>query len=99
MKIFGKPLSEYIHFERYYLLLILVVGLARLGLSLAKVPNSVDRFLSMTVLELIGWLLFSVIVYTERIRELFAALSGAPAPSARVPGDRYHRDRNFDFYE
>jgi hypothetical protein len=65
MKIFGKPLTEYIRFERYYLLLILVVGLARLGLSLARIPNSVDKYLSVTVLELLGFLLFSVIVYTS----------------------------------
>jgi len=65
MKIFGKPLTDYIRFERYYLLLILVVGLARLGLSLAKVPNTVDKFLSLTVLELFGFLFYSVYVYTS----------------------------------
>lgn len=65
MKIFGKPLTEYIRFEWYYLVLIFVVGVARLGLSLARVPNSVDKFLSISVLEVFGFLLFSVIVYTS----------------------------------
>ena len=39
MTIFGKPLSEYVSFAKVILLLILIVGVARLGLSLAGVKG------------------------------------------------------------
>ena len=65
MKIFGKSLSEYVNFEKEFLILILVVGLARLILSLAGVPNSAVRFVSLTALTLIGLLYYSVRVYTS----------------------------------
>ena len=52
--IFGKPWSEYIRFQRVFLILIVVVGLARLFLSLAGMPNSTVKFLSITVIGLIG---------------------------------------------
>ncbi len=54
MKIFGKTLGEYVRFQKLFLLLILAVGLARLGLSLAGMPNSAVRWLSMTVVVLAG---------------------------------------------
>lgn len=54
MKIFGKTISEYVSFAKGFLILVLLVGLARLVLSLAGVANSVDKFLSLTVLMLIG---------------------------------------------
>jgi hypothetical protein len=65
MNIFGKSLSEYMRFESGFLILILVVGLARLGLSLLGVPNSTARFLSLTVLFLLGMLYYSVRVHTS----------------------------------
>jgi hypothetical protein len=65
MKIFGKSLSEYVSFEKGFLILILVVGLARLILSLAGVPNATVKFLSLTVLTLLGLLYYSVRVYTS----------------------------------
>jgi hypothetical protein len=65
MKIFGKTISEYIGFERGFLILVLVVGLTRLVLSLLGVANSVDKFLSITVLMLLGLLYYSVRVYTS----------------------------------
>jgi hypothetical protein len=64
MKIFGKDISEYVKFEAGFLILILVVGLARLILSVLGVPNSAVKFLSLTVLLLIGMLYYSVRVYT-----------------------------------
>ena len=64
MKIFGKTISEYVSFAKGVLILVLVVGLARLVLSLAGVANSVDKFLSLTVLMLAALLYFSVRVYT-----------------------------------
>jgi len=53
--IFGKSLSDYVSFEKGFLILVLVVGLARLALSLLGVPNSTAKFLSLTVLFLLGW--------------------------------------------
>ena len=49
MKIFGKTFGEYVRFQKTFLILILAVGLARLTLSLASVPTSTVRWLSMTV--------------------------------------------------
>ena len=63
MRIFGKALPEYIAFEKVFLILVLIVGLGRLGLSLADVPNSTTKYLSLTVLMLIGFLFYSVWVY------------------------------------
>jgi hypothetical protein len=49
---FGKRLSEYLRFQKAWLALIAAVGLARLGLSLAGLPDRTVAFLSMTV---VGW--------------------------------------------
>ena len=65
MKIFGKSLSEYVRFERGFLILILVVGLARLILSLLGMPNSAVKFISITVALLLGMLYYSVTVHTS----------------------------------
>ncbi len=54
MQVFGKSLSEYIRFQKPILIAILVVGLLRLSLSLAGVPDGTVRWLSMTVVALIG---------------------------------------------
>jgi len=65
MKIFGKSLSEYVSFEKGFLILILVVGFARLGLSLVGVPNATVKFVSLTVLLLLGLIYYSVRVHTS----------------------------------
>jgi magnesium-transporting ATPase (P-type) len=65
MKIFGKSLPEYVSFEKGFLILILVVGLARLGLSLAGAPDATVKFASMTVLMLLGLIYYSVTVHTS----------------------------------
>lgn len=65
MKIFGKSLSAYVSFEKGFLILTLVVGLARLGLSLAGVPNATVKFVSLTVLMLLGLIYYSVRVHTS----------------------------------
>jgi len=62
MTIFGKSISEYIRFQKVMLLLILIVGLGRLGLSLAGVSNGIGRWLSISVAMLLG-----VIVYAIRV--------------------------------
>jgi len=65
MKIFGKSLGEYVAFSKWVLVFILVVGIARLALSLAGVPNSTGKWLSVTVAFLIGVLYYSVRVHTS----------------------------------
>src|SRR5207245_5816585 len=50
--IFGKRISEYLRFQRVWLAVLAAVGLARLGLSLAGLPDRTVMWLSMTV---IGW--------------------------------------------
>jgi len=49
---FGKWVSEYLGFQKVWLVLIAAVGLARLGLSLAGLPDRTVMFLSMTA---VGW--------------------------------------------
>jgi len=62
---FGKRLSDYLGFQKVWLALIAAVGLARLGFSLAGVPDSTVTFLSMTV---VGWaavVYYGVAVHTK----------------------------------
>lgn len=61
---FGKTISEYISFAKPILLLIVVVGVARLALSLAGVQNSAVKFISISAVLFIGLLYFSIRVYT-----------------------------------
>ena len=65
MKIFGKAFGEYVAFSKWVLVFILVVGVARLALSLAGVPNSTGKWLSVTVALLIGVLYSAVRVHTS----------------------------------
>ena len=65
MTIFGKPLSEYVSFAKVILLLILIVGVARLGLSLAGVENAIVRWLSISIASLVGLVYFSIRVHTS----------------------------------
>ena len=65
MKIFGKTLSEYIHFQWIMLALILIVGILRLGLSLAGVPNHSVKWLSVTILGLLGIFYYAIRVHTR----------------------------------
>jgi hypothetical protein len=63
--LFGKRVSEYLGFQKAWLALIAVVGLARLGLSLAGLPDGTVTFLSITV---VGWaavLYYGVAVHTR----------------------------------
>ena len=62
---FGKRLSEYLRFQKVWLALIAAVGLARLGLSLAGLPDRTVMFLSMTA---VGWaavIYYGVAVHTK----------------------------------
>jgi hypothetical protein len=64
--LFGKRISEYLDFQRVFLILIAGVGLARLWLSLAGQPNSTVRFLSMNVVAWAGAFYYGVAVHTRR---------------------------------
>jgi len=57
---FGKPLSQYLDFQKVILGLIAAVGLARLGLSLAGAPHTVVAFLSMHVVAWAGALYYGL---------------------------------------
>jgi hypothetical protein len=62
---FGKRLSDYVAFSKPFLSLILVVGIARLALSLGGVPNSVVKWISINAMGWIGVLYCSVRVHTS----------------------------------
>jgi hypothetical protein len=57
---FGKPYSEYLRFQKSWLIVIAAVGLARLVLSLAGVPVSIVQLVSMNVVALPGVLYYGV---------------------------------------
>jgi hypothetical protein len=62
---FGKKLSQYLGFQKLFLALIAAVGLARLGLSLAGLPNSTVTWLSMNVVAWAAALYYGVAVHTR----------------------------------
>jgi hypothetical protein len=64
MTIFGKPLSDYISFSKLILWLIAIVGIARLALSLAGVENGTVKWLSISMVLLLGLVYFSIRVHT-----------------------------------
>ena len=63
--IFGRKLSDYIRLQRVILGLILVVGVVKLALSLADVPNATTKWLSLTVLTIVGVFYYGVRVHTS----------------------------------
>jgi hypothetical protein len=63
--IFGKRLSEYASFAKLFLVLIFVIGIARLGLSLAGVGNATTKWLSISVITLIGLVYYAIRVHTS----------------------------------
>ena len=54
MNIFGKPVSEYVSFTKWILWLIVIVFVARLALSLAGLPNTDVKWLSVTGAAFVG---------------------------------------------
>jgi hypothetical protein len=54
VKVFGKTVSEYFVFQRWVMILIVVVGLARLFLTLSGVSDSVTRWFSVTAVAVVG---------------------------------------------
>jgi hypothetical protein len=64
MAIFGKQVSEYVKFQKGILWLIVIVALGRLGLSLAGVPNSTVKWLSVTAVAVLGLIYYGIRVHT-----------------------------------
>jgi len=62
---FGKRISEYLGFQKVVVGLIAAVGLARLGLSLAGLPDATIVWLSMNVVAWAGALYYGVAVHTS----------------------------------
>jgi hypothetical protein len=65
MIIFGKKLSEYVAFQKVALAAIVVVGLLRLGLSLAGVSDAATRWLSISVVVLAATVYYGIAVHTK----------------------------------
>jgi hypothetical protein len=62
---FGKPVAEYLRFQKVWLFVIAAVGLARLGLSLAGLPDRSVMWLSMTVVGWVAVLYYGAAVHTR----------------------------------
>jgi hypothetical protein len=60
---FGKKVSQYLEFQKLLLAATAVVGLARLGASLAGVPDEAARWLSMNILIWAGAVYYGVAVH------------------------------------
>ncbi len=62
---FGKPVAEYFAFQRVFLILLAAVGLTRLALSLAGLPNSVVLWFSMNLVAWAGTFYYGFAVPTK----------------------------------
>jgi hypothetical protein len=62
---FGRRLAEYVEFEGPLLAILATVGLVRLGLSIAGLPDTTVRWASMNAVVWIGAVYCGVAVYTR----------------------------------
>lgn len=62
---FGKPLTQYLAFQKVILALIVLAWLVRLALSLAGIPNASAKWVSVTAVLLLGVLYYGVAVHTR----------------------------------
>jgi len=65
MTIYGKRVSEYLAFQKPFLVLIAIMGVLRLVLSLAGLPDATVRWASMTVVGLAGVVYYGVAVHLK----------------------------------
>jgi hypothetical protein len=65
MTVFGKKLSEYVAFQKTFLIVIAAVGIVRLVLSLAGVSDAATRWLSMTVVAIVATVYYGITVHTK----------------------------------
>ena len=63
---FGKKLSDYVRFESWVLILIVVVFLARLGLSLRGSSYEQIRWVSINVVLLVGLIYCAIAVHIRK---------------------------------
>lgn len=61
----GKKLSDYIHFERWILILVAAMWAIRLAVSLSGTSFTVTRWFSINIVLLIGLIYCSVAVHTS----------------------------------
>ncbi len=61
---FGKGLSQYLAFQKVVLVLLAAVGLVRLLLSLAGLPNAIVLWFSMNLVAWAGTVYYGVAVHT-----------------------------------
>jgi len=62
---FGKTVAQYLAFQKVVLAVIVLAFLGRLTLSLAGAPNSLARWISVTVVLLAGVVYYGVAVHTS----------------------------------
>jgi hypothetical protein len=62
---FGKTVSQYLGFQRVVLAVLAAVGFARLALSLAGLPDTTVKWLSMNAVGWAGALYYGVAVHTR----------------------------------
>jgi hypothetical protein len=62
---FGKSVGQYLSFQRAFLVAIVVVFLVRLGASLAGTPIGTAKWISVTVVLILGTLYYGVAVQTR----------------------------------
>jgi hypothetical protein len=62
---FGKSVGQYLSFQRWFLVAILAVFAVRLALSLSGTPNATTKWVSVTVMLLLGTLYYGVAAHTR----------------------------------
>jgi hypothetical protein len=62
---FGKTVGQYLGFQKIFLVVIVLAWVVRLALSLTGVPNATAKWVSVTVVMLIGVLYYGVAVHTK----------------------------------
>ena len=62
---FGKTVAQYLGFQKVVLAVIVLAFLVRFAISLAGAPNSVARWVSVTVVLLVGVVYYGVAVHTS----------------------------------
>ncbi len=62
---FGKTVAQYLGFQKVVLAVIVLAWLVRLTLSLSGTPNATAKWISVTVVLLLGVLYYGVAVHTR----------------------------------
>jgi hypothetical protein len=86
MTVFGKPVSAYVAFSKGVALLILAVGVTRLGLSLAGVSNSTTKWFAMNGVYFFGLLYLAIRVHTTGFGSYKHLLPSLVLPSLMLHG-------------